>query len=185
MARTNKLTSGVFVNLVRTSREISAYDEFINNKFRFTSEECVKYLEKYESLIDKRKEDLKLLADLEEIIMQLRTRDNIEDIKLSVVREYIYARCPFYRRDKDSKDIRVIVGLTEFYGEDMKKLLGNKEFMAKAKEKLVSAIDDEIDIRRKSLGNRINFSRTVNVTKEEMNDLVKELLIKPSEEKIS
>jgi hypothetical protein len=158
MARTNKLTAGVFVNIVSTPKKVSSYDEFINTKLQNVSDETKKYLNKYKTILKKKEDDLKLLADLEEIIMQLRTRDNIDDIKLSVVREYIYARCPFYRRDKDSKDIRVIVGLTEFYGEDMKKLLGNKDFMAKAKEKLVSAIDNEINQRRGDLDERAHYS---------------------------
>ena len=85
------------------------------------------------------------LAALEEIIMQLRSRDNIcEDFKLSIVREYIYARTPFFRRDKGTKDIRVIVGLTEFYGDNTQNLMGNDEFVGKATSKLTDAMNQEI-----------------------------------------
>jgi hypothetical protein len=87
------------------------------------------------------------LSSLEEIIMQLRSRDSIgDDFKLSIVREYIYARTPFFRRDKGTKDIRVIVGLTEFYGEDTRKLMGNDEFVQRATTKLIDAMNQEISI---------------------------------------
>lgn len=175
MARTNKLTSGVFVNVVSTSKRLSSYDEFVNTDLKVISNEANEYMLMYKSVLKKKEEELMLLADLEEIIMQLRTRDNIKDIKLSVVREYIYARCPFYRRDKDSKDIRVIVGLTEFYGEDMKKLLGNKEFMDKAKEKLVSAIEEEIDQCRDKLKDRYYTKSLKNLNEDEIKNLVNEI----------
>jgi hypothetical protein len=87
------------------------------------------------------------LATLEEIIMQMRIRENLEDIKLSQVREYIYARTPFYRKDKKSKDVRVIVNKVEFYPEsdgNLEILFSDVVFMEKAKYKLVQAMDSEI-----------------------------------------
>ena len=147
MGRTNKVTSGVFVELVGNSKQISAYDEFINSKVSNSSEELKKYTEEYKSLITKTKTVVDKLAKLEEIILQMRSRDSLEisDIKLSIVREYIYARVPFYRRDKGAKDIRVINGLTEFYGDDINKLLRDSMFMENAKEKLLMAINSEIE----------------------------------------
>ena len=71
-----------------------------------------------------------------------------EEIKLSLVRnEYIYARTPFYRKDKKAKDVRVIVDKIEFHpevGTNIEILIGNEDFMARAKEKLTSAMDSEI-----------------------------------------
>jgi hypothetical protein len=64
-----------------------------------------------------------------------------------LVREYIYARTPFYRKDKKAKDVRVIVDKVEFQPQvtsGVEILLGNKEFMAKATEKLGQAMDNEI-----------------------------------------
>jgi hypothetical protein len=85
---------------------------------------------------------------LEEIIMQMRIKENLDDIKLSLVREYIYARTPFYRKDKKAKDVRVIVNKVEFHPEvgtsGIEILFGNEDFMARAKEKLVQAMDTEI-----------------------------------------
>ncbi len=61
--------------------------------------------------------DYTKLASLEEIIIQMRIREDLSDIKLTQVREYIYARTPFYRKDKKSKDVRVIVDKVEFHPE--------------------------------------------------------------------
>ena len=76
----------------------------------------------------------------------MRIREDLSDIKLTQVREYIYARTPFYRKDKKSKDVRVIVDKIEFHPEeDLEILSGNKEFMIKAKMKLAQAMDLEIE----------------------------------------
>lgn len=50
---------------------------------------------------------------MEEIIMQLHAIDSLAEVKLFVVRDYIYARAPFFRRYNKSKDLRVIVCKTE------------------------------------------------------------------------
>jgi hypothetical protein len=44
-----------------------------------------------------------------------------------------------------TKDIRVIVDKSEFWGQDLNVLIKNKDFMSKAKEKLVSAMNEIID----------------------------------------
>lgn len=85
------------------------------------------------------------LALLEEIIMQLRSKENLDDIKFSLVREYIYARCPFYRRNKTAKEIRVIVDNIEFWEKYIDNLNDNKDIMNKAKTKLVKAMEKEIE----------------------------------------
>jgi hypothetical protein len=77
--------------------------------------------------------------------MQMRSMENIEDIKLSLVREYIYARCSFFRMGKTSKDIRVIVDNVEFWDNDVTNLFGNEKFMEKAKNKLVYTMRTEIE----------------------------------------
>lgn len=148
MGRVNKLTDGVFTGIVGNASEVSTYDRFINLQGELTnSKESDELLREYQSVITENKVAFDRLASLEEIIMQLRSRDNIgDDFKLSIVREYIYARTPFFRRDKGTKDIRVIVGLTEFYGEDTRKLMGNDEFVSKAVTKLTDAMNQEISI---------------------------------------
>lgn len=146
MGRVNKLTDGVFTGIVGNASEVSTYDRFINLQGDLTnSGESDALLKNYQTLVTENKTVFEQLASLEEMIMQLRSRDNIgEDFKLSIVREYIYARTPFFRRDKGTKDIRVIVGLTEFYGDNMFNLMGNEEFVNKAITKLTDAMNQEI-----------------------------------------
>ena len=150
MGRVNKLTEGVFTELVGTSTQISKYDEFINNIGNKPSKDLKTLKTSYTGMITNLKNSIAKLALLEETILQIRSRDEImtgsaDEIKLSLVREYLYARYPFYRKGMTTKDIRVIVDKSEFWGEDTNILIKNKEFMTKAKEKLVTAMNDLID----------------------------------------
>lgn len=148
MGRVNKTIEGVFTNIVGTSSEISTYNQFINQGEDLNiSKELQDLTDTYVKLVSDHKNTFEQLASLEEIIMQMRIKENLDDIKLSLVREYIYARTPFYRKDKKAKDVRVIVDKIEFHpevGANIEILLGNDEFMTRAKEKLVTAMDSEI-----------------------------------------
>jgi hypothetical protein len=148
MGRENRLTGGVFTEIVGTKDKTSAYDKFlrVNEDLDIPqTEELTKYCNMYKNNIRMMKSGFETLAKLEEIIMQLRSKETIMDeLKLSLVREYIYARALFYREGKGTKDIRVIVGKTDVHGEDIE-LLGNTvEFMELAKGKLLNAMDLEI-----------------------------------------
>lgn len=145
MPRENKLTEGVFTGIVGTRERISSYDLFLETMTKKNSPELSKWSKKYRDHINKNKVKFQNLAKLEEVIMQLRSKETLlENIKLSLVREYIYARALFYREGKGTKDIRVIVDKTDIYGEDLNSLLKNKEFMSKAVTKLQTAMDKEI-----------------------------------------
>lgn len=149
MGRINKLTEGVFAEMVGTSKEISKYDEFVNNID--PKSKNLKNLKKdYEIMTGSNKNLFNKLSKLEETILQIRSKESMmtgpnDLIKLSLVREYLYARYPFYRKGMTTKDIRVIVDKSEFWGEDLNILVKNKEFMSKAIEKLQKAMDVEID----------------------------------------
>ena len=151
MGRVNRDIEGVFVNIVGNEKERSSFDRFLDYGSSLANKESKKldqFIKRYQDLIVKMKTDVQQLADLEVIIMQIRSKGRLstEDIKLNIVRnEYIYARCPFFRTDKTTKDIRVIVDNLEFWGSDLKKLSGNKEFMDKAYSKLIKAMELEID----------------------------------------
>jgi hypothetical protein len=145
MPRENKLTEGVFTGIVGTRERISSYDLFLETMTKKNSPELAKWSKKYRDHINKNKVRFQNLAKLEEVIMQLRSKETLlENIKLSLVREYIYARALFYREGKGTKDIRVIVDKTDIYGDDLNGLLKNKEFMSKAVNKLQVAMDKEI-----------------------------------------
>lgn len=160
MSRVNKLTDGVFADLVGTPTQISKYDEFINNIGLKPAKELKTLKTSYVNGINTHKGEFIKLAVLEELILQTRSRDSImsgpnSDIKLSLVREYLYARYPFYRKGMTTKDIRVIVDKSEFWGEDLKVLSKNKDFMNKATEKLIKAMSDVID------GNILEYKNTI------------------------
>jgi len=148
MGRVNIYTDGVFTDIVGNQYQTPEYERFKNvqNQLNPPKGDLKKILSTYDKLINDNKQLFHKLSSYEEVIMQIRVRDNIkdDDIKFNIVREYIYARVPFYRTDKDTKDVRVIVGLTEFYGTNTEKFYVNKEFMEKAKEKIILAMDDII-----------------------------------------
>jgi hypothetical protein len=149
MARENKLTGGVFTGIVGTTEKISSYDKFLNHAVDMSqphSEELVKHCNRYKDFIGMMKTNFEKLAKLEGVIMQMRAKELIsEEVKLSIVRnEYIYARTLFYREDRETKDIRVIVGKTEFHGSNLDELYRDDAFMSAAKDKLAKAIDKEI-----------------------------------------
>jgi hypothetical protein len=147
MGRVNKSIEGVFIGIVGTSSEISTYHQFINQSNDNSSEELNALTKEYTNMVSEHEQTFEKLALLEEIIMQKRIRENLTDIKLTLVRDYIYARTPFYRKDKKSKDVRVIVDKMEFHPQvdgDVEKLLGNETFMAVAKKKLEDVMDSEI-----------------------------------------
>lgn len=149
MGRTNKLTLGVFTSIIGDHRKIPEYDIFIGvqSDLHDPSKELKSYTDKYKKMVTENKPTFEKLAKMEDVIMQLRIRDNIsiKDIKLNVVRDYIYARIPFHRTDKDGKDVRVIVGTIEEYGKDIDNLFGNKEFMEKGKNKLIQSMNTFIN----------------------------------------
>jgi len=149
MGRINKLTEGVFAEMVGTSKQISKHDEFLNN-IDSKSKNLKNLRKDYENMIGSNKNLFIKLAKLEETILQIRAKESMmtgqtDLIKLSLVREYLYARYPFYRKEMTTKDIRVIVDKSEFWGDNTDILIKNKEFMSKAIEKLQKAMDAEID----------------------------------------
>jgi hypothetical protein len=145
MGRFNATIDGVFTDLVEVG-QIPSYEKFVNygNDLK-PSKELKKFTTEYKNLTKVFGPTVEKLATLEEIIMQMRSKENIEDLKLSLVREYVYARSPFFRRGKSSKDIRVIVDKCEFWEfNNVDDLLNNKDFMDKAIIKLTKAMDSEI-----------------------------------------
>jgi hypothetical protein len=152
MGRVNKQTSGVFVNIAANEFKTAQYDNFINKGPESPSSALKKYTKMYKDYVDKERINIDRLALIEELIMQHRTKEAMEkneptEIKLSIVKNYIYARCPFFRRDKTAKDVRIIVDNLEFWTNNIKSkknesivkaLLSNEEFMNKAKLKLLN-----------------------------------------------
>jgi hypothetical protein len=145
MGRFNQTIDGVFTDLVEVG-QIPSYDKFLNYGDDIKqSKDLKKITSEYKTQVKTLAPTIEKLALMEEIIMQMRSKETIEDIKLSLVRDYIYARCPFFRRGKISKDIRVIVDKSEFWKfKNVDDLLKNKDFVERAISKLTKAMDNEI-----------------------------------------
>lgn len=160
MGRVSKATEGVFTELVETTERKCPFQIFIEkNRAKTSSESLEKYLGAYSKIVEKIKRDVERMAALEEIIIQMRAKENLTNIKLSYVREYIYVRCPFYRKGNIAKDIRVLVDKIENWTDKLDKIETNKEFMAKAKLKLSEAM--EIEINKNIMFYKENFKTTI------------------------
>lgn len=146
MGRFNSTIDGVFTDLVEVG-QITSYDKFINygNDIK-SSRDLNKFTEEYKNMVKIVSPTIEKLAMIEEIIMQMRSKETMNNIKLSLVRDYIYARCSFFRREKTSKDIRVIVDKSEFWEfTNVDDLVNNKDFMDKAVSKLIKSMETEIN----------------------------------------
>jgi hypothetical protein len=140
---TKQITKGVFIDLIGSDTEIPSYDVFLT--YENTKNKTLnKYTKEYSKLITQHKPTINRMAKLEEIVLQLRAIEKVDDIKLSLVRDYIYARTPFFRLGKTTKDIRVLVDRSEFWTTDLESLLTNEAFMIKAKNKLIDAMNEEV-----------------------------------------
>lgn len=147
-----KHVNGVFTEIVGTPKQLSQFEQFLNRDPEETSDELKKLTFTYKNIVTKWKSQFDSVALLEETILQLRSKENINEIKLSVVRdEYIYARSPFYRRGGSTKDIRVIVGKTDIDGDDLGMLERNMKFMERAKRKIQVAMDKVISENKNEL----------------------------------
>lgn len=145
MGRVNKSIEGVFTDLVGGPNEISSYEIFLRDQPTNTKSNDLRgYIDNYKKIVNRNKNQFHKLAMLEEIIMQMTIREKMDEIKITRVRDYIYARCPFYRRKNTAKEIRVLVDNADLWQEDVDKLMYNKDFMNKAKSKLIAAMDKEI-----------------------------------------
>lgn len=148
MSRSNRLIELVFSDIVGSDERVSSYDKFLSTDKALDIPLNLHLKETkalYQKLVNKQKVQLENLARVEETIVQLRCYQmSMMDYKLSLVREYIYARCLFFRLGKDVKDIRVVVGRTDIWGNDLEALRDNKEFTKEVKEKLETAMMMEI-----------------------------------------
>ena len=147
-----EINQGVFVELKATHKRKSAIQAFVEKEhFMNSSQESRLLLEEYTETVIAMQRELKLASLLEELIMLHRSKNNITDIKISLVREYIYVRMNCYRPDIKTKDLRVIVGTTYQYGDNVEELFANENFMDKAKRKIESQIDEMIQSKRNEL----------------------------------
>lgn len=149
--KVNRLADGAFSKIVGNSREVSNYDRFINLQGTLKTEDkkTNTYLKKYKTLVEKNKGFIQQMADLEELIMLYRIKDNL-DIQYSTQREYVYARqfCP--RTDTRNQDIRICVSKTEFH--DVNNLEKDKLLVEKTENKIKEQLLELIHEREQKIG---------------------------------
>jgi hypothetical protein len=145
MPRTNKATERVFTDLSKTSiEEFLKIDEEMGLQATPTQ---AAMMSRYKALAEEADfiEVLDAIAGIEEIIVQLRCKQMISsELRLSLSRNYIYARSLFYRRGKEINDIRVVAGKTEQYGDNLEELLQDPIFRNVCHTELVKVMDREI-----------------------------------------
>jgi len=155
MPRFNKVTEKVFAQIAETNGRKGAYDQFldIDTELGLPESDLLKQLkEKYKDISQECAADIRALALIEEIIIQIRSKEVIDtELRLSLSRDYIYARSTFYRRDNTINDIRVIAGKVSEFGSDLESLVDDPGFRLICKAKLQEAMDKEIEINIKNL----------------------------------
>lgn len=149
MPRLQKVTEKVFAELAETPQKKGAYDTFleIDKILGLPEDELVQEFKGiYKEIVDEQKQYIANLAAIEEIIIQIRCKRVInEEIRLSLSRNYIYARSIFFRRGNQINDIRVVVGTTDEYGDNLKSLMNNQVFLSKCVLKLQEAMNKVIN----------------------------------------
>jgi hypothetical protein len=153
MGRVNKSTEGVFVNIVGSTSEISKYQQFLHRSpSTILSGKYQGLMTAYSNKCSVIKMDLQQLSELEVIIMQIRSKEDIQGniVWFPMRNKYVYARCPFFRTDQSINEMRCLIDNIEFYFDDSQKvdlsiLSGNPEFVQKTVDKLSSKMDEEIN----------------------------------------
>ena len=153
MGRVNKSTEGVFVNIVGSASEISKYQQFLHRSpSTILSGKYQGLMTAYSNKCSVIKMDLQQLAELEVIMMQIRSKEEIAGniVWFQMRNKYVYARCPFFRTDQSINEMRCLIDNIEFYFDDPQELdlsilSGNPEFVQKTVDKLSSKMDEEIN----------------------------------------
>jgi hypothetical protein len=78
-----------------------------------------------------------------------------KELRLSLSRNYIYARSIFYRRGNKINDIRVVVGTTEEYGDNLGELITTTAFRDMCILDITVAMEKEIETNINQLKNLI------------------------------
>lgn len=153
MGRNNLVLKTVFSHLYKTDNK--SYEDFlsVDSQLNLSDDGEVNELKQiYRKLAIESEEAIKIVSKIEELIIQLRCRQLIrQNIRLSQVREYIYARSIFYRAEKDIKDIRVVVSKISDVPIFINDLENDEFFINLAVQKLEAAMDIEIEKLRVEL----------------------------------
>jgi hypothetical protein len=143
MPKHNKVIERVFSEI--TTGDIQKFLDFEKNTGLHETENQTAIKKLYTNILGQNIESIKELASIEEIIIQMRCVEFIKsNLRLSLSRDYIYARSLFYRRGREMNDIRVIIGKTDEYGDKINELIDDPNFRTICTEKLVEGMNKEI-----------------------------------------
>lgn len=141
MPKNNIISITAFTDLLKSYNEFIKKDEELN----IDDYTLNKHKRDYMLKVNEINNDLSELERIEKLLIQLRCKELIsKEIRLTVLRDYIYARTIFYRPDKETNEIRVIVGKTNILGSDIDKLYRDVEFMKLCMDKLIESMNIEI-----------------------------------------
>lgn len=161
MPKNIKINKRIFANIIENGEQKGNCDDFLNidQEFGLNESPLLKQIkEKYSEVVKNCSNDIKVLSALEEIIIQLRDKEIINsELRLSLSRDYIYARSTFYRKENQINDIRVVVGKVDEYGSDLNQLTLDPDFRVICISKLQEAMDKEILINIENLNYIPNF----------------------------
>jgi len=154
-----KHTKGAFINLMGSNNSYSEPEKFIKNSPLIVSRELYNLTMTYNDNFERVNDKLIHLTKLEELILQYRSMENLNEIKFSIVNDsFIYARSPFFRLKNSTKDLRIIVGKTEFLGNNISKLEQDKNFIDNAMSSMRKSMEELIDITKLELKKYKEFS---------------------------
>ena len=141
-----KLNNGVFLKVTGNQEQRPQWEQFITDDHGTDLHPEIglaRFVEVYKDRITSVKTNIQELADLEVIILQIRSLSNlVGNVKLYTVKDkYVYARTNFYRTDNDINELRVLIDPIDLYFPngmtvDPEILFGNEDFMKKVYYKL-------------------------------------------------
>jgi hypothetical protein len=148
-----KLNNGVFLKVTGNQEQRPLWEQFITDDQETDLHPEIglaRFLEVYKERITSMKVGIQELADLEVIILQIRSLSNLfGNVKLYTVKDrYIYARTNFYRTDNEINELRILIDPIDLYFPngtvDLEILFGNVSFMNRVYYKLRTSMLETI-----------------------------------------
>jgi len=148
MPRLQKVTEKVFAEIAETPQKKATYTTFLEIDDVLgvpESDQLTELKTLYTDIVANAKKTVSTLAMIEEIVIQIRCKSVIDqELRLSLSRNYIYARSIFFRRGNQINDIRIVVGTTDTFGDNLDDLIEDFGFRGVCIAKLEKAMEKEI-----------------------------------------
>ena len=148
MPRLQKVTEKVFAEIAETPQKKATYTTFLEIDDVLgvpESDQLTELKTLYADIVANAKKTVSTLAMIEEIVIQIQCKSVIDqELRLSLSRNYIYARSIFFRRGNQINDIRIVVGTTDTFGDNLDDLIEDFGFRGVCIAKLEKAMEKEI-----------------------------------------